>query len=367
MTDQITQPVLDDNFLDDVTTITADLNRRQNWTDLRMVKLGAYAPDGVFRVPVPAAYRRYKSENYYTELDNSGWGTCINTKTAEWGGLKVKIGHPPDDKDRWYVQDVVIDNEINPVTSQSGVPNHSEFHSLRNVGHNGAQTTGHVGSDVELVDDRQMWQCNIFPYSGFQARITPGWLNYGGKMQYWDGAILTDQTANVPAGAGDAAWVLVERASDGTMTYTKGTEFEWATQNQQTDYVPKGADNTAQWAILVRNGDTSFTYACIWNLSMARQVQGPPQTAISAAANTSGPGTYYVDCSGGAITLTLDSDDCVNGRRITVKDQSGDAAANNITIDTEGAETINGGASTTISTNYGTVTLEAYSDEWYIV
>jgi len=44
----------------------------------------------------------------------------------------------------------------------------------------------------------------------------------------------------------------------------------------------------------------------------------------------------------------------------TVKDESGGAAANNITIATQGAETIDGAASIAISTNYGKV--ELYSD-----
>lgn len=40
-----------------------------------------------------------------------------------------------------------------------------------------------------------------------------------------------------------------------------------------------------------------------------------------------------------------------------VKDESGGAAANNITITTEGSETINGSATATINTNYGAVRL----------
>ena len=366
MSDNFNIPELDDEFLDDVTAFTFDLNNRQNWTDLRMVKLGAYDPTGIYRIPVPAAYRRYKSEVYFTELDDSGTGTCINTKTAWEKNLSVKIGHPPDDKDRWHVQDVVIESQISPVTTQPGVPPHEKQHGLRNVGHNGAQTTGAVGNDILFLDDRQQWQLGIFPYSGFQARIIGGWLNYGGKLQYWDGTILTDQTSNVPAGSGDAAWVLVERDAAGTLSYTKGTEFKWATTNNQTAYVPQGADNTAQWALLVRNGDSSFTYACIWNLSVARQVQGAPQTAISAAANTSGPGLYRVDTTGGAVTLTLDSDDAVAGREITVKD-TGNGGTNNVTIATEGAETIDGAATQTISTNYGYMRLCSDGTNWDII
>jgi len=368
MTDfELTQPVLTEDFLDNVTVSQKDIVDRTTWTDLRTVKLGAYAPDGVFRIKVPTVYRRFRAEMYFSELDDSGMGTCINTKTNAYKDLKVKIGHPPDDKDRWHVQDVVIETEINPVSTQPGVALHGNYHELRGVGHNGNQTTGQVGSDVVFIDDRQMWQGGILPYSGWQARILPVWLNYDGEKQYWNGTTITDQTANVPAGAGNAAWVLVERDAAGTMTYTKGTEFAWATTNSQTDYVPQGSDNTAQWAVLVRNGDTEFTYGHLWNLSMARHIQGKTRTAISADANTSGRGIYEIDTSGVAITLTLDTDDVVDGREIIVKDTAGNANASNITIDTEGAETIDGAGSQTINTDYGYLRLYSDGSNWFII
>jgi len=357
---------LDKAFKDNVIKFYAKAVGEKAWTNLHKVKLGAYAPNGNFYIRVPAAYRDNVGEAYFTEFDDSGSGRCINSKVANTRKT-VWIGHPPHDKTLWHVFAEASDPEINPVSSQSGVPNHSDYHTLRNVGHNGAQTVGVVGSDLVLIDDRQMWQLGIFPYSGFQARINGGWLNYGGKLQYWDGSTgLTDQTSNVPAGSGDAAWVLVERDAAGTMTYTKGTEFKWATTNNQTSYIPQGADNTAQWALLVRNGDTSFTYACIWNLSVARQVQGAPQTAISAAANTSGPGLYRVDTTAGAVTLTLDTDDVVAGREITIKD-TGNGGTNNVTIATEGAETIDGAATQTISTNYGYMRLCSDGTNWDII
>jgi hypothetical protein len=44
---------------------------------------------------------------------------------------------------------------------------------------------------------------------------------------------------------------------------------------------------------------------------------------------------------------------------IVVNDESGGAAANNITVATEGAETINGAASVAIAANYGSVRLRS--------
>jgi len=161
---------LPSDFLDEVTQVTADNVNRQNWTDIRTVKLGAIVGGEKF-VQVPTDLAKSKSEYYFTETDNSGQGTCINTVAERLFGLQVRIGHPPDDKDRWYVQMIDAQLEINPVTNQSGVPPHSEQQSLRNVGYDGVTTTGKVGSDVLFVDDRQAWNLGIFPYSGWQARI----------------------------------------------------------------------------------------------------------------------------------------------------------------------------------------------------
>ena len=56
-------------------------------------------------------------------------------------------------------------------------------------------------------------------------------------------------------------------------------------------------------------------------------------------------------------TITISSADVVAGRLFIIKDESGGAAANNITIATAGAETIDGAASVTIISNYGAIKL----------
>lgn len=72
--------------------------------------------------------------------------------------------------------------------------------------------------------------------------------------------------------------------------------------------------------------------------------------------------------STGAVTsLTLPTAQTVAGRRIIVKDAGGNANTNNITIDTEGAETIDGSATNVISTDYGSVTLYSDGSNWFII
>ena len=66
-------------------------------------------------------------------------------------------------------------------------------------------------------------------------------------------------------------------------------------------------------------------------------------------------------------TVTIDSTLVKEGKRYIIKDEAGGAAANNITIDPAGSQTIDGAATATINTNYGT--LEVYTDgtNWFTI
>jgi len=66
-------------------------------------------------------------------------------------------------------------------------------------------------------------------------------------------------------------------------------------------------------------------------------------------------------------SLTLPTAQTLRGRKITIKDAGGAAAANNITIDTEGAETIDGAATLVINVNYNFVSLYSDGTNWFII
>jgi hypothetical protein len=70
----------------------------------------------------------------------------------------------------------------------------------------------------------------------------------------------------------------------------------------------------------------------------------------------------------GAVTsLTLPTAQTTNGRFIRVKDAGGSASINNITIDTEGSETIDGEDTFEISTDYQDVALYSDGSNWYLI
>ncbi len=67
----------------------------------------------------------------------------------------------------------------------------------------------------------------------------------------------------------------------------------------------------------------------------------------------------------GTCAITIDTDQLSNDSQITIKDAGGGAEAYPITIDTEGAETIDGAASVTIDSNYGSETLYTDGSNWF--
>ncbi|MGE0630965.1 MAG: hypothetical protein AB7O96_01050 [Pseudobdellovibrionaceae bacterium] len=77
---------------------------------------------------------------------------------------------------------------------------------------------------------------------------------------------------------------------------------------------------------------------------------------------------YYVGVTDTTLarTITLPPLRSLEERKVyIVKDESGGAAANNITIDADSAETIDGGLTTVISSNYGVVRLIKNGSNWF--
>ena len=95
-------------------------------------------------------------------------------------------------------------------------------------------------------------------------------------------------------------------------------------------------------------------------------------TGISNVNYTVETGDYivhYATLTGSGKTVTLNSDQCTEGRVLIIKDGAAGAAMYNITIATEGSETIDGAHTKVINSAYGSVTL--YCDhlltDWFTI
>lgn len=95
-------------------------------------------------------------------------------------------------------------------------------------------------------------------------------------------------------------------------------------------------------------------------LSQGAVAYGIQEIAASDNWNGTSP-TIEVDTSAGAITVTIPTALIVAGNRVTIYDGYGNASSNNITVEGQASEKIDGAASATISTNYGHLTLQCTS------
>jgi len=73
----------------------------------------------------------------------------------------------------------------------------------------------------------------------------------------------------------------------------------------------------------------------------------------------------YVVASGGTKTVTVPAASAARGRTIEIKDKSGNAAANNITVNTGGGN-IDGAASRTMNVNFQNLVLRSDGTNWFV-
>lgn len=93
-------------------------------------------------------------------------------------------------------------------------------------------------------------------------------------------------------------------------------------------------------------------------------------TVLNANGHTVADTDYYIHVTyttTGVVTITLPTDQTTVGRILTIKDAGGNASTNNITIATQGSETIDGAASYVISSNYESVTIYTDGTNWFII
>lgn len=88
-------------------------------------------------------------------------------------------------------------------------------------------------------------------------------------------------------------------------------------------------------------------------------------SSISSNTTLSDAYVYLVDCTGGAITVTLPpAADCTSREYVIKKS---DVSGNTITIEGDGAETIDGALNKTVSNQYNYYAVKSNGSAWYII
>ncbi|KKM99860.1 hypothetical protein LCGC14_1143620 [marine sediment metagenome] len=83
----------------------------------------------------------------------------------------------------------------------------------------------------------------------------------------------------------------------------------------------------------------------------------------SSSITTNGQNFLGVDTSGAAVNIVLSNEDiALTAHELVIKDTSGNAGTNTLTISTEGAQTIDGAASIDIVVNFGVARLISFTN-----
>lgn len=175
-----------------------------------------------------------------------------------------------------------------------------------------------------------------------------------------DGDLLgrLDFQANSESSGGDALLVgasIWAEADDTLAADNNTTDLVFATAVSETAVEKMRLTSTGQLGVGVEPNSKLHVGG---SLALDR-------TASAANVNSGDETIIGITDTTAARTVTLRSADTVAGRVYHVKDESGGAGTNNITIATEGSETIDGAASIAIVNNYGSTGLYCDGSNWF--
>ncbi len=198
--------------------------------------------------------------------------------------------------------------------------------------------------DILIKDTLEIRGNMTFGDASADTFTVTGKLDANGDVDLGSG----DDTINIGSGSGDT----VNIKEDTTLATNKKLQFR-----DTGIYINSGADGKLTIAADgTGNDDITLSGSVTISGGMAISHTGTDSNYTASVDDS----IIGIDTTSGAVTVTLPSAGAVAGKVFIIHDEGGTAGSNNITVATEGSETIDGSSTATISTNYGS--LRIYSD-----
>lgn len=204
-----------------------------------------------------------------------------------------------------------------------------------------------LGDDVTLSGDATIAALTVTGAAALNGNTTLG--NAGSDSVTITGHLYANDDIDLGNGSDDIAL-----GSGATDLIAVNGRIESNVLPEQTDNYNLGS-NVARWS----NVWSQFVRTDQLYLTTPTTANSSP---VAVSANDQ---VILYTGTGGAVTVNLPAASALAGKTLIVKDAGGDATANNITVDGNLAETIDGAATQAITANYGVMRLYCNGTAWF--
>lgn len=187
-------------------------------------------------------------------------------------------------------------------------------------------------------------------------------FEYTGEVKIFKNAVLLDTQTFTLADTEDGAWYRFMSDTTYSFVITDVITFTF-----QLDGIVGHGGTSNLWidGLMLYVADDRLDYMPpIYTLPISEPVT-PTNYSITSDTDAIDGGTYYANCTTGDVTVTLPLASSNNNAEITVKRV--DASGNDVIIDGNGSETIDGNTTVTITDQWNSVTVRCNGTAWFIV
>jgi hypothetical protein len=237
------------------------------------------------------------------------------------------------------------------------------YSAMRNVGPGGNDNTAIGFRALEGSNANKLIGLYNVSIGGNSMQVVESGATRNTAIGYFAGQSITDGTNNVCLGI-QAGLDFGKKISGGTYNILIGPDTRVIEDNPNNYLaIGKSSEPTITGDIANKEIGIGLSTGALPNSTL--EVGGSlALKVLTASTNTNTANEVFVGITDTSSprTVTIQSADIVEGRIFVIKDQSGGAGTNNITIATQGSETIDGSSTITITSNYGVGRLYASND-----